>query len=350
MTDENPAVSEAARQMSICNACRYCEGYCAVWNAIEFKPVLDSGYIKHLANLCHDCRDCYYACPYNEPDHEFKLNIPKALGEVRVETYASYARPKFLKFLIEKPALATILATSAAIALAVLYASLVFGAGKFSTLPMVTVIPVSIYKPATMLVYVYTIGIWSWEGISYWSEINGGTHVSGSGLAKGIYDAIFHTNFRGGGTGCKVPEEKNRYFRMAAHSMVMFGFIDALVSISFYPDIFGVAGIAYLLGSLAVSTGAAALIYLHMKERVGSRSQKQSSMDYPFTILLFLAGITGVLVPISTGTVWFNWNFLMHDALIAVVFFLAPYSKFVHPVLRIISLIKYNSDSLKQTI
>ena len=33
---ENPlsAIEEAARQVNICNACRYCEGYCAVFPAI----------------------------------------------------------------------------------------------------------------------------------------------------------------------------------------------------------------------------------------------------------------------------------------------------------------------------
>ena len=95
MIEGDNSMPEAIRQMSICNACRYCEGYCAVWDAIEFKPVLNKGYISHLANLCHDCRDCFYACPYKDPDHEFKLNIPRVLGQVRVETYYANIRPKF---------------------------------------------------------------------------------------------------------------------------------------------------------------------------------------------------------------------------------------------------------------
>ena len=28
------AIEEAARQVNICNACRYCEGYCSVFPAI----------------------------------------------------------------------------------------------------------------------------------------------------------------------------------------------------------------------------------------------------------------------------------------------------------------------------
>ena len=33
-TDLTPKLAEAARQVEICNACRYCEGYCAVFPAM----------------------------------------------------------------------------------------------------------------------------------------------------------------------------------------------------------------------------------------------------------------------------------------------------------------------------
>ena len=58
---------EAARQLNVRNACRYCTGYCPVWPALEFRRELTKGDINHLANLCHDCRDCFTACMYTEP-------------------------------------------------------------------------------------------------------------------------------------------------------------------------------------------------------------------------------------------------------------------------------------------
>jgi len=37
-------VEEARRQVSICNACRYCEGFCAVFPAIDCqRPLRTSG-------------------------------------------------------------------------------------------------------------------------------------------------------------------------------------------------------------------------------------------------------------------------------------------------------------------
>jgi len=57
-------VAEAQRVLAICNACRYCEGYCAVFPALEKRRDFTPADVVYLANLCHDCRACYYACMY----------------------------------------------------------------------------------------------------------------------------------------------------------------------------------------------------------------------------------------------------------------------------------------------
>src|SRR5947208_48706 len=80
-------------QLEVCNACRYCEGYCAVFPALERRRRFTPADVVYLANLCHDCRACFYACMY-APPHEFGVNIPKALAEVRERTYADYALPR----------------------------------------------------------------------------------------------------------------------------------------------------------------------------------------------------------------------------------------------------------------
>jgi citrate/tricarballylate utilization protein len=79
-------LQEADRVMVICNACRYCEGFCAVFPAMERRRTFEDRDLKYLANLCHNCRDCYYACQY-APPHEYQLNVPRALAELRLETY-----------------------------------------------------------------------------------------------------------------------------------------------------------------------------------------------------------------------------------------------------------------------
>ena len=56
--------------------------------ALERRRRFTPGDVVYLANLCHDCRACFYACMY-APPHEFGVNIPKALAEVREQTYAA---------------------------------------------------------------------------------------------------------------------------------------------------------------------------------------------------------------------------------------------------------------------
>jgi hypothetical protein len=85
---------EVARQMQICNACRYCEGFCAVFPAMTRRLEFGKADVHYLANLCHNCGACYHACQY-APPHEFAVNVPKAMARVR-PTYASYAWPAAL--------------------------------------------------------------------------------------------------------------------------------------------------------------------------------------------------------------------------------------------------------------
>jgi citrate/tricarballylate utilization protein len=65
-----PAETEVARQMQICNACRYCEGFCAVFPAMTRRLEFGKADVHYLANLCHNCGACLHACQY-APPHEF---------------------------------------------------------------------------------------------------------------------------------------------------------------------------------------------------------------------------------------------------------------------------------------
>ena len=94
------ALREADRLMTVCNACRYCEGLCAVFPAMEMRTNFASGDLNYLANLCHACGACFYDCQY-APPHEFHVNVPKNLAEVRNDSYQHYAWPGALSGLFE---------------------------------------------------------------------------------------------------------------------------------------------------------------------------------------------------------------------------------------------------------
>ena len=53
--------TEVARQLQICNACRYCEGFCAVFPAMTRRLEFAPADVHYLANLCHNCGACLHA-------------------------------------------------------------------------------------------------------------------------------------------------------------------------------------------------------------------------------------------------------------------------------------------------
>ena len=89
---DTTAHEETRRIMQICNACRYCEEFCAVFPAMERRRTFDVGDTAYLANLCHNCGSCFHSCQY-APLHEFAINVPQTLSERRTQSYEDYAWP-----------------------------------------------------------------------------------------------------------------------------------------------------------------------------------------------------------------------------------------------------------------
>ena len=105
--------------MTICNACRYCEGFCAVFPAMLQRRTFAEPDLTYLANLCHGCQGCYYACQY-APPHELEVNVPKNFALLRNETFADYAWPAFLGRLFKANGLVVSLAVALGLALVLL--------------------------------------------------------------------------------------------------------------------------------------------------------------------------------------------------------------------------------------
>ena len=125
-------IEEAQRVLSICNACRYCEGYCAVFPSLQRRLSFSENDVHYLANLCHNCGACLYACQY-APPHEFQLNFPRVLAQVRVQTYRKYAWPGFLARAFDANGIATSLAIAASLAFMLLFAALIADPGRLLT-------------------------------------------------------------------------------------------------------------------------------------------------------------------------------------------------------------------------
>ncbi|MFN0072114.1 MAG: tricarballylate utilization protein TcuB, partial [Chloroflexota bacterium] len=125
-------LKKAEQEMTICNACRYCEGFCAVFPAMELRTKFEKGDLLHLANLCFDCRACLYACQF-APPHEWGINVPKTFAQIRTETYREYSWPAMFSRLVGKngPGVAAVTILSTLIIAALVL--LTQGSGVLST-------------------------------------------------------------------------------------------------------------------------------------------------------------------------------------------------------------------------
>ncbi|GGM66194.1 tricarballylate utilization protein B [Thermogymnomonas acidicola] len=343
---EVPGVyGEALRQLTICNACRYCEGFCAVWDAIEFRHTLRLEEIPYIANLCHDCRDCYYACPFNEPLHEYRLNIPRVLGQSRLRSYRESVWPPSMVRLIDHPWAFALSSLAIAVVAAVAYA-LLTGRHLFSASPLTYYVPPVLFRAISITLYSYTIAMWAVQGYRFSRSAESLGKASPRSYLTALRDALTHRYFRGGGVGCRVPGERSRYMRAVFHPLFFFGFLLALASISLYPDLDHVTVAVYGAASIMMLVGSAGLISMDAIDTVAMRSAEVKGFDLPFAVALLLAGLTGTLFTLLQGTPYHGLTFLVHDAIIAAVFVIAPYSKFLHPVYRLISLAKFHEESL----
>ncbi len=222
--------SQTIWQLDVCNACRYCEGYCAVFPALEKRRNFTYGDVIYLANLCHDCRACYYACMY-APPHEFGVNIPQTLAEVRQQTYAHYALPRIAGRLVTQHwrllILGTLLGTAFFAALAILM-------GDSGGLTAASVGPGAFYKvvpySAMVLPFLvlagYALAVLLMGAFAFVRDVGGEWRWSALGQAAG--DAFTLRYLQGGtGDGCYYPADRTSHARLILHMLVFYGFLSA---------------------------------------------------------------------------------------------------------------------------
>ena len=349
MSLDTPILTEAARQVEICNACRYCEGYCAVFPAMFKERAFASGDITQLANLCHNCRGCYYAYKYIQP-HEFALNLPAALAEARQESWERFAWPPAAARVFHRSGVA--LAGALVVGIALLFwaaAALkpASGEGFYAVLSHTTMI--AIFLPAFLLPLA-AIGI----GLRrYWAEV-GGSRVTLAHLLDAGRSAATMRNLAGGqGQGCNF-EDEDRFSnaRRHAHQAVMWGFLLCFASTSSgtvlhyvfdmqapYP-LFSLPKLFGIPGGLLLTAGAAGLVWLKIKADPKLGAPSVWGAEMAFVLLLGLTGFTGLVLYAATGTGAVPALLAIHLGAVLALFLSTPYSKMAHGFYRMAALVR----------
>lgn len=342
------ATAEARRQIEICNACRYCEGFCAVFPAMTRQTAFAAGDLTQLANLCHNCRGCYYSCQYTEP-HEFALNIPAALAEVRVQSWERLARPQALARLFQSHGVAV--AGLLVVALAWFFWALAWlkpatGEGFYAHLSHGLM--VAVFLPAFLLPLVAIAA----SIRAYWREVGGG-RVRLAHLVTALRQAARMTNLSGGhGEGCNF-EDGDRYTdrRRVFHQLMMYGFLLCFAATASgtlmhylldWPAPYGLLTPPKLLGvpgGVMMVIGAAGLAVLKLRADPALGAARVWGGEMAFILLLGAVALTGLALYGATGTLLVAPLLALHLACVLVLFVLMPYSKMVHGFFRLAALV-----------
>ena len=352
---ETETQDTARRAMEVCNACRYCEGYCAVFPAMEMRRDFAAGDLNYLANLCHNCMGCYHACQF-APPHEYGINVPKVFAELRQESYAQYAWPDDFASLYRRNGTVVALATAGAIA-GLLLLTLTFGATPFAAHPITPgrgFYDVFHRGPMVWLFAVVFILALLAMGIGlvrFWRDTGGG-RPDRKALARGLHDAATLRNLGGGGHGCNDTGESFSSGRRHAHHALAYGFLlcfAATTTGTIYDHLFDwpapytFFSLPVLLGTaggIGMMVGGSQLLWLKLAGDPAPRSRALLGSEAGLLLLLLLVAATGLLLLALRATGGMGVALAVHLGAVLALFLLLPYSKFVHGLYRTAALVR----------
>lgn len=358
LRDKEVLLKEANHVMTVCNACRYCEGFCAVFPAMELRRMFTVGDMKYFANLCHNCRGCYYACQY-APPHEFDLNIPKTFAELRLELYKEYAWPGFMKGLLKNGPWTTTFMTLGSILLVFLLAWMGNGeAGLFTAREgdflFYQTVPYRWMMAPFMLVAALVVLGWAKGVCNFWKSIEAPMSDMFDLRAHlvAIKDVLTLHYLGGGGHGCNYPDESFSMSRRNFHHFVFYGFLLCLAStcLAFFlehaldiPHPFGPLSPVVLLGffgGVSICFGCGGLWWLKGKMDTAPASALVTPGDRAFIVLVFCVAFTGLMLLFLRSTPAMGMLLVIHLGVVLSFFLLAPYGKLLHAVYRYFALVR----------
>ena len=375
------AEAEVARQLQICNACRYCEGFCAVFPAMTRRLAFNTADIHYLANLCHNCGACLHACQY-APPHEFAVNVPQAMATVRGQTYADFAWPPALGRLYQRNGLTLALALTAGLALFLVLAvvtvpwqgaavtgggshplwSVPAGGNFYAIFPHTLM--VSLFLPIFAFV-VLALGI----GVArFWRQVSPGDAAlsSAPALGEAVHNALRLKYLDGGhGAGCNNEDDSWTHARRRFHHLTFYGFALCFAATSVatlyhyglgwsapYPLALKWFSLPKLLGTaggIGLVVGTAGLWVLKRRRHPQHGDAAQNPMDLGFIALLFVVGASGLAMAALKTTPALPLLLCLHLGAVMAFFVTMPYGKFAHGVYRSAALLKWSIERRQPT-
>ncbi|OAI94114.1 tricarballylate utilization 4Fe-4S protein TcuB [Pseudomonas putida] len=349
---------EVDRQMRICNACRYCEGFCAVFPAMTRRLEFGKADIHYLANLCHNCGACLHACQYAAP-HEFAVNVPQAMARVRLDTYAEYAWPRSLGRLYQRNGLTLALASGFALVLFLCLTLLAMG-NLFTAMPGGNFYGIFPHNTLVLMfgsVFGFALIALGLGVRRFWRDVSpppASTALKTAAAVEATASVARLKYLDGGhGQGCNNADDRFTLWRRRFHHLTFYGFmlcLAATATATLYHYLLGLAApypltslpvMLGIAGGLGLLVGPAGLLYLNLQRDPTQGDAKQKPMDRGFIALLLLVSASGLALLAFRETSALGLLLALHLGLVMAFFLTMPYSKFAHGMFRSAALLKH---------
>ncbi len=342
------AIKAARRALEICNACRFCDGYCVLFQVLKLRRAFSSADLGYLANLCHNCRNCYYACQY-APPHEFAINLPRRFAQIRLETYEEYVWPRPLAIVFRHNGL--VVSVTSALCIAVtLILTIGLQAPQEPLSPHLgsdayyAIIPWKIMVCVAGTALGLSLVSLTVSVFRFWRDSNGQvakTHNFRAFLTA-LCDALTLRHLGGAGHGCNDKDASFSWARRRLHHAMFYGLalcFGATAIATIYDHILGwpapypLLSLPVILGTgggLGMVIGTGGLIWIKLIGDPTPTALNVLGADYALLSLLLLVAASGLLLLVFRETAAMSVLLAIHLGIVLSLFLLLPYSKFVH--------------------
>jgi citrate/tricarballylate utilization protein len=351
-------LAQGRHVMTVCNACRYCEAYCPVFQAMENRTSFAKGDLLYLSNLCHNCGECLYACQY-APPHEFGINVPRVMAEIRVGSYEEFCWPGFMSSAFKRGGVVASMVLSV-VSMVVLWPFVQSTAmpGDFYSVishdAMVGVFGIV----GLFVVVALTVGVV--RASRFFSEsrtlVTSGFSRTSGGFGGALRDAFTLRHLHGNGADCTSDVEQRSPWRRWSHHCTSYGFLLCFASTSvaaLYHAMFGWRApydfssapvVLGTLGGVGLVVGPLGLLTLRRRRDPAMSDPSQRGLDQSFIVMLFMTSATGLLLLVLRQQTVMPTVLVVHLGFVLGLFLTLPYGKFVHGLYRMAALIRFATE------
>jgi citrate/tricarballylate utilization protein len=350
-------LQHGAQTMTVCNSCRYCEQYCPVFPAMERRLTFGEADLAYLANLCHNCGECLYACQF-APPHEFGIDVPRTLAALRLTSYEEYCWPSPLARAFRRQNRATALGLAAGFSalVAALTAWLAPGAlaaGRTDA-AFYAVLPHRAMVTVFGSVGAFVLLAMALSLRRFWTDVSDARSapVRLETLVNAFRDGIKLRHLHASGRDCVTAEEVRTPWRRRWHHATLGGFGLCFASTSvaaLYHSVFGweapygyssLPVILGTLGGVGLVTGPVGQWWDRRRRDPALADPAQRGMDDGLLLLLWMTSVSGLLLLAGRTLSIMAPLLVVHLGVVLALFVTLPYGKFVHGLYRLLALVQ----------